>query len=121
MSLFRLGAVTPLLVQNFDGFDRPNTAQLVALLGTTTSTGDQVLQQGSTPWLQAGISGTVLSEADVATLRGYYLTREPVRFVDGNGNATDVRVLEFKATDHTDWWEFTAQLLESDVAAAGEG
>jgi hypothetical protein len=113
MSMFSLGTVD-LMVQSFDGFDRPNTAQLVTVLSDGVSTHHQVLQSGSVLYLQAGISGVVVEPADIATLRGYADSHETVLFTDGNGNTTDVRVLEFSAKDLTLWWEFSAMLLESD-------
>jgi hypothetical protein len=114
--MFSIGSVSFLAVMSFAGFDRPQTATLVTLIGDGVSTRDQVLQQGATPFLQATVSGVLTESADVAALRGYYASKETVSFTDGNGNTTDVRVLEFSATDLTDWWEFDMTLLESDDA-----
>lgn len=115
MRFFLLGSVDPLLVEVFEGFDRPQTATLVGLLSNGTSIRDAVLQQGETPFLQAQLTGVLTEAAHLAAMRAYYLSKEPVTFTDGNGNQTDVRVFEFRHTDLTDWWTFQATLIESDV------
>lgn len=111
---FALEDVTLFLVDTYDGFDRPNTAQLVGLLGDGTGSGnDQVLQQGSSPYRQATLTGTLTSLADVTLVRGYYDSREELTFTDGDGESHGVRVLEFNARAFTGWWSFTMQLLET--------
>lgn len=115
MSLpFTLGDVALFLVEGYDGFDRPNTAQLVALLGDGTNSGnDQVLQEGSSPWRQAGITATLTSREDVQLLRGYYDTREEITLIDGDGEEHGVRIFEFGAQAFTGWWTCAMQLIET--------
>jgi hypothetical protein len=111
---FTLEAVSEFLVDTYDGFDRPNTAQLVDLLGDGSGSGnDQVLQQGNSPYLQATITGTLTSLADVTLVRGYYDSRDELTFTDGDGEAHGVRILEFAARAFTGWWTFTMQLVET--------
>lgn len=120
MSLpFTLGGIENLLVEVYDGFDRPNTAQLVGLLSDATGSGtDQVLQQGSMPYRQASVSGTLVEAADVALARDYFDSREVVLFTDGDGEAHQVRLLEFSARAYTGWWTFAMQLLEVEAGAS---
>lgn len=117
---FTLEAVADFLVDTYDGFDRPNTAQLVSLLGDGTSSGnDQVLQEGSSPFRQATITGTLVSSADIALVRGYYDSREELTFVDGDGEEHGVRILEFSSRAFTGYWTFAMQLLETTRVVEG--
>jgi hypothetical protein len=117
---FTLGAVSEFLVATYDGFDRPNTAQLVSLLGDGTGSGfDQVLQQGNSPFKQATLTGTLTSLADVNLVRGYYDSRDPVDFTDGDGDEHLVRILEFAAVAFTGWWTFTMQIYEDPELVEG--
>jgi len=116
--MFAIGTVDPLLVDNFSGFDRPQYRSLIKLLDDGTSLQNEIVQEGSAPRGQAQLTGTITSSADVATLRGYYHAATTVPFTDGNGNATDVIVFEFAVQDFTDWWEFTATLIEATVAGS---
>lgn len=120
MSLpFSLGALERLLVETYDGFDRPNTAELVGLISDGTGSGtDQVLQQGSLPYRQAAVTGTLTEAADVVLARGYYDSREVVVFTDGDGEVHQVRLLEFSARAFTGWWTFAMQLLEVEAGAS---
>jgi hypothetical protein len=118
--MWSIGSIAFLVVFGYEGFDRPPTATLVTLLGDGTSTRDQVLQQGATPFSQATVTGVCTEAADVATLRAYYHSKETVTFTDMNGVATDVRVLELRIVDLTDWWDFTMVLLESDEGAVSQ-
>lgn len=120
MSMFKIvfsiaGTVDPLGVETFDGFDLPQTTSRVLVLSDGTSAKNEVLQQGTLPLLTAQVSGTLLEPEHVATLRAAYATKEVGVFTDGNGNATSVRVYEFRATDETDWWPFAMTLVEADV------
>ena len=116
--MYSIGSIDQLwLTAPVEGFDRPPTATLVTLLGDGTSTRDQVLQQGATPFSQATVTGWTSDAAEVATLHGYDLSKETVTFTDPNGVATAVRVLEFRAVDNIEWWDFTMVLLESDEGA----
>jgi hypothetical protein len=117
---FTLEDVTLFLVDTYDGFDRPNTLQLVSLLGDGTRTGnDQVLQEGSSPFRQATLTGTIVSSADIALLRGYYDSREELTFVDGDGEEHGVRILELTARAFTGWWSFAMQLIETTRVIEG--
>jgi hypothetical protein len=117
---FTLEDVTLFAVATYDGFDRPNTAQLVSLLSDGTVAGiDQVLQQGNSPYRQATLTGTLTSAVDVALVRGYYDSREELAFTDGDGELHGVRILEFAAQAFTGWWTFTMQLLETTRSVEG--
>jgi hypothetical protein len=117
---FTLGDVTLFLVDTYDGFDRPNTAQLVSLLGDGSGSGnDQVLQQSNSPYRQTTLTGTLTSLADVTLVRDYYDSREELPFVDGDGGIHTVRILEFTARAFTGWWTFAMQLLETAATVEG--
>jgi hypothetical protein len=117
---FTLEDITFLGVATYDGFDRPNTAQLVSLLSDGTGSGsDQVLQQGNSPYKQATLTGTITSLADINLLRGYYDSRENLSFTDGDAQEHTVRILDFGAQAFTGWWTFTLVLFE--IATPVEG
>lgn len=106
---------------SFSGFDYPNNAQLVAVLGDGSSTYNAVLQESAATVRQAQLRCT-LETADMLTVRGYFESREAVEFVDWDGTATDVRVLDFtRAPKYAGTWDVTLALIEADVAAAGPG
>jgi len=114
------GTVSPLGVETFDGFDLPQTSTLVPILSDGSSTGNQVLQQGATPFLQAQVAGWLIEPEHVATLRAAYASKEAGTFTDGNGNSLDVRIFDLPPIkDRTDWWEWTMTLIESDTPALG--
>lgn len=107
-----LGAVDPLWSRSFSGFDYPNNAQVVALLGDGTSTYNAVLQQSA--WTaRQGTLGCTLETADMLTIRGYYESREVVTFTDWDGTATAVRVLDFTRAFGDPDWDCTIVLLEA--------
>lgn len=113
--MFSLGTIDPLLVEDFDGFDYPQSATRTPLLSDGTSTRNELIQSSGLLLLTAHLTGTLAAE-DIATLRGYYATMDPVTFTDANGNARDVRVFECAVSDFTDWGTFAITLVESDVA-----
>lgn len=117
--MFALGSIDPLLDATFDSFVRPNTAQLVSLLGDGSTTDDQVLQQGSSPFRQGSITATITELADYIAIRGYAETHEEVDFRDGNGTEYTVRVLDFDAKDQTGWWDISATLLRVSEVEPG--
>lgn len=116
---FTLGGVTLFLVDTYDGFDRPNSAQLVGLLGDGSTGGDQVLQEGNSPFRQATLTGTLVSSADIALVRGYYDSREQLIFTDGDGVDHSVRILEFSSRAFTEYWTFAMQLFEDLALVEG--
>jgi len=116
--MFALGSVDPLLVETFSGFDVPSFKQLVRLLDDGASSLNEVIQSGAPGRGQAQLTGTITTAADVATLRGYYRDSTAVDFTDGNGNTTEVILLEFAAEDFTDWWTFTATLVVTTLAGS---
>lgn len=99
----------------YDGFDRPPFASLAYLLGDGTSTGDQVIQSGSLPFPQAGVSGTSYDSADIAVLRGLCDAKTTVTFTDGDGVSHVVVVMEFSAKAYTGRWAWTMLLVEAEV------
>ena len=114
-------ASTDIMDDTFSGFDYPNNAFVVPLLGDGTSTYNVVLQQSALTVRQAAVS-CVLDTADSLTLRGYYESREVVTFTDGEGDATDVRLLDFtRALRFGGYWSCTFTVMESDTAAIGPG
>ncbi len=117
MSLFSLGAIDPLLVETFAGFDRGETAVATLLLGDGVSSEDEVLQQGSHALGRAQLTGVLAEAADVNTLRGYAYTKNEVTFTDSNGNATGVRVLDLAIEDFGEWWTFSCT-LRADAATS---
>lgn len=118
MSLpFSITGVGSLLVDDdgYDGFDRPPFATMTSILSNGTSSGDQLIQSGSLPRRQAGLTGTSYLSADIATLRGYSDSKEVVTFTDGDGDTFDVVVMEFSAKAHTGCWDWTMLLVEDEA------
>lgn len=98
----------------FGGFNYPQSAQIVALLGDgSTPGGNAVLQQGALAFRQAPLSWVAASPAEVATIRALYESKEVVTYVDHDGNSTTVVVFEFTAAVRVgDFWDCTATLVE---------
>jgi hypothetical protein len=118
-----LGAVTgtSIMDDQWSGFDYPNNAQVVALLGNGTSTYNAVLQQSALTARQGQLR-CILETADSLTIRGYYESREAVTFTDWDGTATDCRVLDFaRDIKFAGVWDCTITLIESDAAVAPVG
>lgn len=112
MRLYALGTIDPLAVTSFAGFDVAAPATLVPVLSDGVSVANAVLQSGAAGWGQAKVSGDLQDADDVATLRGYYASKEEVTFIDAYGNSSTVRVLELEIADvAVDWWSFSATLI----------
>jgi hypothetical protein len=105
---------------SFSGFDYPNNAQVIPLLGNGTSTYNAVLQQSALTARQVTL-GCTLETADMLTIRGYFESREAVTFTDWDGTVTASRVLDFTAAFGDPDWDCTIVLLEADVAVEGPG
>lgn len=99
----------------FSGFNYPNNAQVVALLGDgTTPDGNAVLQQSALTLRQATVSWVAPTPAAVATIRTLYESKAAVNYVDHDGNTTSVRVLDFSSQVRIgDYWDCTAVLIEA--------
>jgi hypothetical protein len=115
-----LGAVDPVWSKSFSGFDYPNTAQLLPVLGDGTSARNAVLQQ-SAPTVRQGSLACTLETADMLTIRGYYESREAVVFTDADGSVNTCRVFDFTRTFGDPDWDVTIVLLETDAVAEGPG
>lgn len=101
---------------SFSGFDYPNNAQVVDLLGDgTTPGGNAVLQQSALTLRRATITFTAYTSTARETYRALYESREAVDYVDFEGTTTSVRVLEFSSifVGGGPWWDCTAVLLEA--------
>lgn len=121
-SLFALGAIDPLLVEGFDGFNKPGFVERVRLLrGSSDDNGPhEVIQSSGVPFPTATITGTLTESADCAAFRDYDLTKALVTFTDGNANTYSVRVLDLSIRDETDWWTFTATIIDTaDIDVSG--
>lgn len=117
MTLYALGDIDPILIEagGFSGFDLPSFVTPVRVLSDGTTPGpDEVLQSTGVPSRRAVIKGTLTSSTDCDQLRAYDQTKEVVVFTDGNGNTTNVRVLELTTDDYNDWWTFVAELYMVD-------
>lgn len=114
---FSLSGIGELLVDrdSYDGFDRPQSAALVSRLGTGSSAGDQILQQGSLPFRQATIGGTFYDADDVALMRSYSDAKSEVTFTDDTGTSYGVVVFDFAAKSLGGRWDWTAVLVETSV------
>jgi len=98
VSDFLLGTLDPLgQVLSYDGFDRPNTAQLVTVLSDGTYAATQVLQQSALPRKRASLRVLTYTQADVDYLRTAYDARSVLSFTDCDGLPPDVQILEFIA------------------------
>lgn len=111
---FSMDGIGELLVEGYDGFDRPQSSTLVAILGTDDSRGDQVLQQGALYRRQARVTGMLFDIADVDLLRQYSDTKEVVIFTDGNARDYAVHVFDLSIRDFTYRWEFAMQLVAAE-------
>ena len=123
LGFLSIGAIASgnIMDDQFTGFDYPNNAQLVALLGDGTSTYNVVLQQSALTARQAAVS-CVLLTADALVLQGYYESRETVTFTDSLGDATDVRLLDLSRSFRgTGLWSCSFTIVESDAAVEGPG
>lgn len=114
MALAKLGAVDPFYLDTTAGWDLPSFVQLVPLLSDGSSTGNQVMQSGSTPLRQNSIKGTVLDAADMVLLRGYNASKEAIEFLDPGDEDLMVRILDFSAAATDDEsWSIQATLVEA--------
>lgn len=117
MGDFSLGSVTPFLVQDWEGFDYPETAKVSPLLAAVAgSVGNALIQSPSYGYREATITGTIVSSSHLSTLAGYYTAKSAQTFTDDTGATFTVRVFEF--THHrvnlqsTTVWTFKMRLVE---------
>jgi len=104
---------TSIMDDTFTGFDYPNNATVVNLIGTGTSTYNAVLQQSALTARQAQLRCSVV-DADMLLMRGWYDSREEVTFTDWYGTATTVRVLDFaRSLKFRGVWDVSLTLLEA--------
>lgn len=114
MSLKSLGMVDPLFITSQDGWDEPQSAQLVRVLSDGTSEQNEVLQQGAWPLRQQAIAGIVYDRSDMVTLRGYNHTKQAVEFRDPDDETLMVRVYDFAGSMAGGApWTFHAILIEA--------
>jgi len=117
--LFSLGAIDPLYVGRFTGFDYPSFVEGVRLISDGSDGPHEVIQGSGIPFRRASVTGHATSD-DCDLLRSYDLSKETLNFIDGNGNETQVRVLELTTDDFVHWWSFAMTLVAvSDTVAPG--
>lgn len=120
MGMVSLGTVADLMDATFTGFDYPQNAQVVGLLAKDSSGGNAVLQQSGLGFRQATLA-LWAEDADMATIRGYYETREAITFTDFDGATSTVRLLDFtRSLKLEGLWDVTVTMLEI-VPPAGAG
>ena len=113
MALKSLGLVDPLYVTSQDGWDLPQSAQLVRILSDGTSEQNEVLQQGSWPFRQLTLGGVTDDVAELAILRGYNHSKESVLYTDPDDETLDVRVFDFAAAQtNNSVWQWRMVLVE---------
>lgn len=79
-----LGAIDPIIVNRWSGFDQPETARVTPLLGDGTSTtGNAVIQQTALGYPVANVSGVITDSSDLDLLRGYADNKDTVTFSHG--------------------------------------
>lgn len=119
MSLpFTLDGVDDLLVEEYSGFDRTGFARLIGVLGSGSSSGDEIIQSGALPLRQASLSGTLYTLADVDTIRGYSDAKDEHTFTDGDGVSRTVVVFEFTVTAYTGRWSWSMTLVETEAVGS---
>jgi hypothetical protein len=107
-----LDAVGPLMDDQWSGFDYPNNAQVVPLLGDGVTVRNAVLQQSALT-LRQGTLSCLVETADADTLRTDYEARSTVTFTDYDGATTDVVILDFtRSLKFAGVWAVTVILLE---------
>lgn len=88
-----LGAIDPIIINDWDGFDQPERGRVTPLLGDGTSTtGNAVIQQGALGFPAGTLGGVITSSASLALLRGYADAKDQIAFIHG---ATTYQVLVF--------------------------
>lgn len=116
MSAFVLGAITfnhPESVQAWTGFDYPETAQVVRLLGDGVDVGNAVVQQSAIPFREATISGTLTSSTDVGNLRTYYAGKTVQTFTDNDGTNYSVEIFDLVVSlIYPSVWTYSCRLVE---------
>lgn len=115
--MFAIGDIDPLLVQRFSGFDTPTNVTVRSLLSGGGAGPHQILQSSGVPFRRAAITGILTEEDDVVIFRSYDLAAEQVEFRDGRGTTYSVWVLSLTIEDDTDWWSFSAELIDIGEAA----
>lgn len=112
MSLLSLGTVT-LLDTAWSGFDAPQSAQVVALLGDGTSAVRNAVLQSSAMGFRQGTVSFVAADADCATVRGWYEDSATQTFTDRDGSTCDAVVLDFSRSETVPGlWACQAVLLQ---------
>lgn len=115
MSVFKLGTIDPFNVQQFSGFDYPETAQVVALLGDgSSSAGNAVIQQSALTVRSASISGTLTNSTDLSDLRGYHSSKAEALWTDDTAATLTVRVFDLRISKvFANVWDYSCTLVES--------
>lgn len=115
MSRPTLGTVE-IMQASFSGFDYPQVAQVVPLLGDgVTAGGNAVLQGGALTVRQAALTFVLDDPDDVDTVRGYYEGLTSVTYTEHDGTTTHtVYVLAFAAQLRVgDIWDVAVTLVEA--------
>lgn len=102
-------------VNAFSGFDRPDDAQMVAVLSSSTSDHDTLVQQGNNPSPLASMSGRTSDYEQVALLRELRNSHEQVIFTEPDEGAHIVVVLTLevhKVAPTLFLWEWSATIIE---------
>lgn len=112
VGLLGLGSVDNLMSASWSGFDYPQNAVLVPLLGDGTSTVNAALQQGALT-VREGTVGFDAVTADAETIRGYYENHSSITFTDYDGSTCSVRVLDYsRSLRFPGVWSCSVTLLQ---------
>lgn len=118
MGAFALGALDPLSVKDFSGFDLPDDLQVVDVLSDGTTTHNAVLQQGASGLPQATLSGRATAYSTIAQLRVYRATHEALTFTEPDAGAHTVVVQDFsskRVARNLYQWDWSCTLLETEA------
>lgn len=110
-----IGSVT-ISVHRYSGWDYPQFGQVVSVLSDGTSVRNEVIQGGASPRRRAELSGALTSAGDIATLRGYNLSKEVVEFVH-DSETLNAHVLDFsvaRSRAHPWLYEYSISLIEGE-------
>jgi hypothetical protein len=110
-----LGSINPINVQGFQGFDMPDPLQSMPLISDgTTETGNEQLQESGFGFARAPIRGTMVDGTDVATLRGYQISREVVTFTEPDGVTTHTVIVTAVTASQIfgSTWNYGCTLIE---------